>query len=73
MMLGHGKCPKCDHPGTHFEMEKAIVGDQFSGPFFHGVSICCEKCHVVLSVIPDPFSMAADIARRVAEATKKTR
>jgi hypothetical protein len=50
-------------------MKAVTVGDQLAGPFFHGVAICCAnpQCHKVLSVVADPSSLAADIARRVAK------
>ena len=67
-MLGYGKCPHCGQPVSRCEMQKVTIGDQFAGPFFHGVAVCCAnpQCQRVLSVIADPSSLAADVAHRVA-------
>ena len=64
-MMGHGKCPKCDAPVSHCDLDQVIVGDKFSGPFFHGVSACCPACKTVLGVSVDPAALAADIAQQV--------
>lgn len=66
-MFGHGKCPKCDQPVRHCDLDQIIVGDKAFGPFFHGVAMCCPnaKCHAVLGVSVDPLALAADIAQQV--------
>jgi energy-converting hydrogenase Eha subunit B len=67
-MFGHGKCPKCDQPVSRCDLDKIVVGDQFAGPFFHGVAICCPNpsCKTVLGVSIDPFTLVADIVAQVA-------
>lgn len=67
-MFGYGKCPKCDQPISHCDVGKIVVGDQFAGPFFHGVTMCCPRCKTVLGVSVDPSSLVADI---VAQVTRK--
>jgi hypothetical protein len=68
-MLGHGKCPnpKCNQPIGNFELDPVKIGNSISGPFFHGISICCPFCQTILGVSFDPVSVGADIAQRVAK------
>ena len=67
-MYGHGKCQKCGTAISYCEMDQIIVGNQVSGPFFHGVAMCCPngQCHAVLGVSIDPSSLVADIVHQVA-------
>ena len=66
-MFGHGKCPTCGESVSRCDLDAIIVGNQVSGPFFHGVSMCCPnaKCHAVLGVSIDPSAFAVDVARQV--------
>jgi hypothetical protein len=68
-MFGHGRCPKCTEPVHHCGFYNITVGDQFAGPFFHGVAICYPnpQCQTVLSVTVDPASLVSDIANLVAK------
>lgn len=49
------------------DLDQIIIGSQAFGPFFHGISAKCPKCHTALGVSIDPASLAADIAQQVAE------
>lgn len=66
-MFGHGKCPNCKQPVANPSMDQITVGDGFAGPKFNAVAICCAnpQCQIVLSIVADPSSLAADIAHRV--------
>jgi hypothetical protein len=74
-MFGHGKCPKCGHDVNRCDLDKIVIGDQYAGPFFHGVAICCANaaCKTVLGVSIDPASLAADVAQQVARILGRTR
>lgn len=73
MMLGHGKCPKCEKPVDHCEFEQIILGDNNRGPALHALSACCPHCQTVLGVFPDPSAFAADVALRALERVQKGR
>jgi hypothetical protein len=69
-MFGHGKCPRCEQPVDHCELDQIVIGNQLSGRFFHGASACCPKCHTVLGVFADPSALASDIAQQTTRKLK---
>lgn len=72
-MFGHGKCPRCEAAINRCDLDQIVIGNQVTGPFFHGVSACCPQCKTVLGVSIDPASLAADVAQQVTRILGKTR
>jgi phage FluMu protein Com len=72
-MFGHGKCPKCSADISQCDLDKIVIGDQFAGPFFHGVSMCCPKCKTVLGVSADPEALAQDIVQKLFRRIEKNK
>jgi len=64
-MFGHGKCPKCEAPISHLEIDSITWGDKLNGPIFRAISGCCPKCKTVVGAAIDPTSQKNDIVSEV--------
>lgn len=69
-MFGPPKCPKCAADLHAIDGKAMLIGDQLSGPIFHGVVATCPHCRTVLGVLGQEDDTKALIAREMDELRK---
>lgn len=70
-MIHGGKCPKCDKPMHHVQMESVQAKIAFGGPEYTAASYQCPHCRTVLSIQIDPIALANQTAAQVVALLKK--
>ena len=67
MIIGNGKCPKCDKDITHLEIKNATWGEKVRGPIYPAILGCCPHCNAVVSASVEPEYVARQAAEYTAE------
>lgn len=64
-----GICPKCGRTISQALMEGIEIAGS-TGKRFHGVSIQCPNCKVVLSAAIDPWAIKTEIIAEIVDALR---
>lgn len=70
MLMGHGKCPKCEKPTDHLEIDRVTIGDKLNGPLWHGYAAICPSCKTIVSAGIDPIAIKTDIVKEMCKALR---
>jgi hypothetical protein len=69
-MINSGKCPKCERPVTHVNMETVDIHQNLQKAW-HGVYFLCPSCRSILGAGMDPVALKTDTVNAVLAALKR--